>query len=94
MLWVGQLELFMLQKSKCGELLWLSSAAPSSLVPPSEIHKVKLAVIGFPHKTSQGGFLPHLQPKGSTQRDTSYPSVPRKRCKGTKELWSDSLMDP
>lgn len=42
MLWVGQLELFVLQESKCGELLWLGSAAPSSLAPPLELHKVKL----------------------------------------------------
>lgn len=41
-LWVGQLELSILQESKCGELLWLGSAACSSLVPSLEIRKVKL----------------------------------------------------
>lgn len=51
-------------------------------------------LVGSPHKTSQRGFLPHLQPKGSAQIDTSYPGVPWKKCKWTNQLGSDASMDP
>lgn len=77
----------MLQESKCGQLLWLCSAVPISLVPPLETVNLNWSckvLAGHPHKIPEKGFLPYLSPaKGICidRQHRSYPGAHRKKHK-------------
>lgn len=93
MLCVGQLELSVLQEASVASCFGWARLHPAPclfLWRHIRLNWSCNVLVESPHKTSQRGFLPHFQPEGSVQKDTFYPSAPRKKASG-QITWVGSL---
>lgn len=94
MLWVGQPELSMLQGASVVSCFGWARLHPAPRFLFWRYMRLNWScrvLVWCPHKRSRRGFLPHLQPVGSAQIDTSYPGVPGKKTQRDKSAWVRSL---